>query len=190
MQWTARDFYRQALPALLNEKTKWKLEICVFRPQSWENRVDRMDVGKKWCENYMSSRLKHSCRAPKGMHCSGFLLFLALSVPLKWQMTSWESPYATWSACSVKTPCRINVCCLLRRNSWGLGEAETWCHSGEFAHRSGRRGACSNFRALGMARACTPWPYVRTMCDVIHSRWADCARNALRASSGSVITGG
>lgn len=54
-------------------------------------------------------RLEHSCRAPRGMCCSGFLLFLALVVPLKWQMTSWESPCATRSVCSGKTPCRINV---------------------------------------------------------------------------------
>lgn len=57
----------------------------------------------------MSSRLEHSCRVPKGMCCSGFLLFLALLVPFKWQMTSWESPYMTWSVCSVKAPRRINM---------------------------------------------------------------------------------
>lgn len=57
----------------------------------------------------MSSRLEHSCRVPKGMCCSGFLLFLALLVPLKWQMTSWESPYVAWSVCSVKAPRRINM---------------------------------------------------------------------------------
>lgn len=93
--------------------------------------------------------LERSCRAPRGMCCSGFLLFLALWVPLKWQwhlesLHEWHHPCALGKLHSALT------CCLPRRKPGGPGEAKIRCHSGELIP-----GSCLS----GTAGIWEPWEW-------------------------------